>query len=431
MRAEDKSLEEHPARCPFVLDVTGTDQHAENARLRAAGRAVRVELPGGVPGWTVPHHADLKRLLTNPTIAKGVEHWDPEARAAVPEGWPLMGFVNSTSVINAHGADHRRLRGLVDQALTPARAEKMRPRVEEVVGDLLDRLAVGAPDRSIDLRSSYAYHIPTTVISELLGIPKRQRRMLHVLTGLQTRTDNTPEQVKNLLSQIDLLLHEIIEKRRVTPEDDLISHLITANMSGAERLSDAELSGMVVFIFFAGHQSIINVIVNASHALLTHPEQRAAVMSDEQPWSAVIEETLRWNGAVNQFPMRYPVEDIEIDGVRIGKGEPILAAFGSAGRDPAHHGPDADTFDIRRRQAGHLAFGHGPHFCLGVHLARLQLETALSGFFTRFPEASLVAPPAWHPTPVPSFVSNSLADLQVLLGPAAEGSSEAKRPTPL
>ncbi|WP_307822104.1 cytochrome P450 [Streptomyces coffeae] len=143
--------------------------------------------------------------------------------------------------------------------------------------------------------------------------------------------------------------------------------------------------------------------------------------SEQWPWSAVVEETMRWNGAVNQFPMRYPLEDIEIDGTAIKKGEAILSSFGSAGRDPAQHGYDADEFDIRRRQAGHLGFGHGPHFCVGVHLARLQLETALAGFFSRFPNASLATPEQqeWKPTPVPSFVSNSLEYLPVLLGPAA------------
>ncbi|MEU3980413.1 alpha/beta fold hydrolase [Streptomyces sp. NPDC026672] len=120
-----------PARCPFVLDVTGADQHAENARLRAAGRAVPVRLPGDVEAWAVPHHDDLRRVLTDPRVAKGIEHWGAMNRGEVPDGWPLIGFVSTESVINSHGSAHRRLRGLVDQALTPARVEKMRPGVEK------------------------------------------------------------------------------------------------------------------------------------------------------------------------------------------------------------------------------------------------------------------------------------------------------------
>jgi cytochrome P450 len=409
------------AQCPFSLDVNGTDQHAENARLRAAGRAVRVELPGGIQAWAIPHHDDLRKLLTDRRVAKGIEHWDAMARGEVPDGWPLIGFVSTNSVINAHGATHRRLRGLVDQALTPARVEAMRPQVEDLVVALLDRLADQPPDRPVDLRSTFAYPIPTTVISDLLGIPKRKRRMLHVLTGLQTRTDNSPEQVMEVDGRINDVLHDIIEERRATPRDDLISFLIEASLDGADRLSEEELVGMVLLMFFAGHQSIINVIVNASYALLTHPEQLALVQSGEQPWSAAVEETMRWNGAVNQFPMRFPLEDLEIGGVLIRKGEAILASFGSAGRDPAHHGASADEFDIRRHQDGHLGFGHGPHFCVGIHLARLQLETALSGFFTRFPEVSLATQgqEGWKPTPVPSFVSNSIEYLPVLLGAVA------------
>jgi len=161
------------------------------------------------------------------------------------------------------------------------------------------------------------------------------------------------------------------------------------------------------------------MITNASYGLLTHPEQLAMARSGAVSWSAVVEEAIRWNGAVNHFPMRYPMQDIDIDGIRIRRGEAILASFGSAGRDPMHHGHDADVFDARRRQAGHLGFGYGPHFCLGVHVARMQLEVALSALFERFPELRLAVsdPAQWQPVPVASFVSNSIESLPVVLGP--------------
>ncbi|MFM9609445.1 cytochrome P450 family protein [Streptomyces niveiscabiei] len=410
--------------CPFALDVDGSDQHAENARLRAAGRAVPVRLPGDVRAWAIPHHDDLRRVLTDPRFAKGIAHWGAAARGEVPDGWPLIGFVSTDSVINAHGADHRRLRGLVDQALTPARVEAMRPGVERLVDTLLDRLAARPADRPVDFRKAFAYPIPTAVISDLLGVPRPKRRLLHVLTGMQTRTTNTPEQVLETDARIEALLREIVAERRDSPGDDLISALLTARRAGDDRLSDSELHGMILLMFFAGHQSVINVLVNACHALLTHPEQLAAARAGEVPWSAVVEETMRWNGAVNQFPMRYPVEDVVVGGETIRRGEAVLASFGSAGRDPEHHGADADRFDVRRRQAGHLGFGHGPHFCVGIHLARLQLETALAGFFTRFPGVRAAPPDTWTVRPVPSFVSNSIEELPVLLGPAA--SSEAR-----
>ncbi|MDX3386192.1 cytochrome P450 [Streptomyces niveiscabiei] len=405
--------------CPFALDVDGSDQHAENARLRAAGRAVPVRLPGDVRAWAIPHHDDLRRVLTDPRFAKGMAHWGAAERGEVPDGWPLIGFVSTDSVINAHGADHRRLRGLVDQALTPARVEAMRPGVERLVDTLLDRLAARPADRPVDFRKAFAYPIPTAVISDLLGVPRPKRRLLHVLTGMQTRTTNTPEQVLETDARIEALLREIVAERRDSPGDDLISALLTARRAGDDRLSDSELHGMILLMFFAGHQSVINVLVNACHALLTHPEQLAAARAGEVPWSAVVEETMRWNGAVNQFPMRYPVEDVVVGGETIRRGEAVLASFGSAGRDPEHHGADADRFDVRRRQAGHLGFGHGPHFCVGVHLARLQLETALAGFFTRFPGVRPAPPGTWTVRPVPSFVSNSIEELPLLLGPAA------------
>jgi cytochrome P450 len=147
--------------------------------------------------------------------------------------------------------------------------------------------------------------------------------------------------------------------------------------------------------------------------LLTHPDQRQLAVS-EKLWPAVVEETLRWDAPIGNFPARYPLEDIEIAGVPIPRGEAILAPYSGVGRDPAAHA-DADSFDITRPPSRHLAFGGGPHVCLGAHLARLEATVALPALFERFPRLSLAVPAAELP-PVPSFFSNSAAALPVRLG---------------
>lgn len=151
-------------------------------------------------------------------------------------------------------------------------------------------------------------------------------------------------------------------------------------------------------------------------ALLTHPDQLAIARSGgADTWAAVVEETLRWDAPIGNFPARYPREDITIAGVTIPAGEAILAPYSGAGRDPAQHGSDADRFDITRKPTKHLAFGGGPHLCLGAHLARMEAQIALPELFARYPDIRL-AVAAEELRPVPSFFSNSAGSLPVLLG---------------
>lgn len=151
-------------------------------------------------------------------------------------------------------------------------------------------------------------------------------------------------------------------------------------------LSDEELVDTLWLMLTAGHETTLSLIVNATRALLTYPDQRAiAVAGDDQTWAAVVEETLRWDAPIGNFMARYPLEDIVIAGVTIPAGEAILAPYSGVGRDPARHGADADEFDITRHHERHLAFGDGPHLCLGASLARVEATIALRALFERSP----------------------------------------------
>jgi 2-hydroxy-5-methyl-1-naphthoate 7-hydroxylase len=166
-------------------------------------------------------------------------------------------------------------------------------------------------------------------------------------------------------------------------------------------------------MFIAGHETTLNLLLNAVRALFAHPDQRARVTGGAVPWSAVVEETLRWDAPVAQFPLRYATADIALDGAVIRKGDGILASYLAAGRDPAEYGDRADRFEPTDPPARHLSLGHGAHYCLGAPLARLEAGIALSALFTRFPHLAPAVPDG-DLAPSPTIVSNSVESLPVL-----------------
>ena len=203
--------------------------------------------------------------------------------------------------------------------------------------------------------------------------------------------------------------------RRDEPGDDITTDLLALRDRDNAAISDEELVDTLWLLLTAGHETTIGLILNASVALLTHFDQ-LWIARDGGPalWARVIEETLRWDSPVGNFLARYPTEDIEIAGVTIPAGEAILAPYSGVGRDPSHHGPHADRFDITRPPGKHLAFGGGPHFCLGAHLARLEATIAVQHLFTRYPDIRLATPADTLP-PVPSLLSNTKTTVPVLL----------------
>jgi cytochrome P450 len=393
--------------CPL-----GYDQHADNARLREAGAAAPVKIPGDVPAWAITRHDALQAALADPRFAKSHEHWAALAEGRVPPGWPLMTFIVNKGMTTADGEEHRRLRTLVTQAFTPRRVAALRPRIEVLTDELLDGLASAAPG-PVDLRARYAYPLPMSVISELLGVPEDRRDELHRLCEILVSSDTAPADAIANVRALHAVLGEIIEGKRRAPADDLTSALIAAREEG-DRLSEEELVGTLLLMFLAGHATTTNLICNAVRALLTHPGQLALVTSGEQSWGAVVEETLRFDSPVGQFPMRYATEDVEVEGRVIRKGEAVLASYAAAGRDPHKYGEDAGSFDITRGPTRHLSFGYGAHFCLGAGLARTEGETALSRLFERFPRLAAAAPMD-QLEPLPSIVSNGIRALPVTL----------------
>ncbi len=404
-----------PAVPTVVLDPTGADHHGEAARMRELGPVVRIVLPGDVPAWAVTRHELVAELVRDPRVSKDWRNWTEIKEGRIGADWPLIGMVAVTNMVTADGAEHHRLRRLVTQTLTPARVQALEPRVTEIVSGLLDGLPGHAgADGVVDVRAHLAVEVPMQVICELTGVPAAERPRLRELVDSIFRTTTAPEEVLRVQADIFRLLGDLIALRTAEPGEDLTSALIAARAADPEALSDEELAGTLWLMLAAGHETTLNLIANAVRALLTHPGQRALVERGEAGWDAVVEETLRWDAPIGNFMARYPLEDLTIEGVTIPAGDAVLAPYSGVGRDEAQHGPDAAVFDLTRDQARNLAFGGGPHICLGAPLARMEARIALEGLFTRYPGLAL-AVPAQDLVPLESFFSNGPQTLPVTL----------------
>ncbi|MET7637799.1 cytochrome P450 [Streptomyces sp. NPDC005438] len=402
-----------PESPEYHLDVTGSDLHGEVAMLRERGDAVQVMLPGGVSTWVVTRHQLLQDLLADNRVGKDARHWRELHDGTVPEGWPLLDFVTNVGMTTADGQDHRRLRTLVSQAFTPRRVDAMRPGIEETTHRLLDRLATFPAGEVVDVREHFAYPLPMGVIGQLLGIPEERYDDFHGLSKSLTSSTTPAEEGVQTRKRMHALLTELIAEKRAHPADDLTSGLIAATDQG-DRLNEQELIGTLILMLVAGHSTTLNLITNTIRALLAHPDQLKLLTSGQYPWTAAVEETLRWDASVAHFPMRFAIEDIPLEDVTIRKGDALLASYIAAGRDPRQHGERADEFDLTREQTRHLTFGYGPHFCIGSGLARLEAAVAVPALFARFPDLRLAVGDQ-ELTHLPSVVSNSVTALPVTL----------------
>ncbi|MFI1481238.1 cytochrome P450 [Streptomyces sp. NPDC020747] len=407
----------------IVIDPSGRDIHGEATRIRESGPVTRVELPGGVEAWAVSSTDLLKKLLTDPRVSKDPrQHWPVWINGEISPEWPLFTWVAVQNMFTAYGGEHKRLRTLVSKAFTARRTAALQPRIEEITKTLLGRIdEAGRRSEVVDLREEFCYPLPIQVISELFGLPEEKGTELRAVVDGIFNTAATPEEVTDIYTRLYAALGELVAAKRESPGDDLTSALIAArDDEGDTRLSEQELLDTLVLMISAGHETTVNLIDNAIHALLTHPEQLAHVRAGRATWDDVIEETLRVQAPVASLPLRYAVEDLAIgelggpEGVVIGKGDAILAAYAAAGRNPEDHGADADRFDVTRLGKEHLAFGHGVHFCLGAPLGRLEARIALPALFERFPDLGLAVPEE-ELSPVASFISNGHRYLPVRL----------------
>jgi 2-hydroxy-5-methyl-1-naphthoate 7-hydroxylase len=399
----------------IALDPLVADLDAESAALRAAGPLAEVELPGGVHCYAVTHHAEARQLLTDSRVVKDIGVWNAWQRGEIPMDWPLIGLVNpGRSMLTVDGAEHRRLRGMIAQALTVKRVERLRTGIEAMTNASLDRLAAMPKGETVDLKAEFAYPLPMNVISELMGVDASDHPRLKELFEKFFSTQTPPQEVPQMMADLGALFTKIVDTKRANPGDDLTSALIAASEDG-DHLTNEEIVNTLQLIIAAGHETTISLVVNVVEALQTHPEQRKRVLSGEVPWENVIEETLRWNSPTSHVLIRFATEDIQVGDRVLPKGEALIVSFGALGRDEKQYGPTAGDFDITRSPNRHIAFGHGPHVCPGAALSRLEAGVALPALYERFPDLDL-AVPASELRNKPILTQNDLHELPVDLG---------------
>ncbi|MFP3991711.1 cytochrome P450 [Streptomyces sp. E11-3] len=371
---------------PFVTDLDG-----ESARLRAAGPLAECELPGGVPVWAVTHHAEARQLLTDKRLVKDINVWGAWQRGEIPADWPLIGLANpGRSMLTVDGDDHRRMRTLVAQALTPRRVEQLRDRITELTTGLLDRLP--ATSEAIDLKAEFAYPLPMYVISDLMGIDAADHPRLKVLFDKFFSTQTPPAEVVATLGELAEMMAKVVAARRAEPGDDLTSALILASEDG-DHLTDEEIVSTLQLMVAAGHETTISLIVNAVVNLSAHPDQLALVRTGAASWDAVVEETLRYSTPTSHVLIRFAAEDVPVGDKVIARGDALIVSYGAIGRDERAHGPTAGDFDLTRTSPNrHISFGHGPHVCPGAALSRLEAGVALPALYERFPDLTLAVP---------------------------------------
>ncbi|MFD7710036.1 cytochrome P450 [Streptomyces sp. NPDC059786] len=368
------------------------DPYGVYARLREAGPVHRIKGTDGLPAWLVTRYEDVRAAFADPRLSLDKRH-------AAPGGYQGLALPPAldANLLNMDPPDHTRIRRMVARAFTPRRVAGLREPVRRTADALLDAVE---PHGHADLIAAYAGPLPITVICDLLGVPPQDRRDFRSWTDALIAPDPTqPGKAKEAVRTMLGFFTGLIADKRAAPADDLLSALIAVR-DDEDRLSEDELMSLAFLILIAGYENTVHLIGNATLSLLSHPEQLAALRAEPALLGGAVEELARYDGPAPLAIRRFPTEDVVIGGVTVPAGETVLLSLAGAHRDPARF-PEPDRLDITRDATGHLALGHGIHYCLGAPLARMETEIALAALIDRFPRLALdVAPEelSWRPS---------------------------------
>ncbi|MBG7699328.1 cytochrome P450 [Streptomyces sp. MC1] len=389
-------MSQQPVLLPYGDPAFVADPFPLYRRLREEGPVRRAIIAGGLDAWLVTRYEDGLAALSDPRLSSDVrDASDPRLVEQLPE---FERESMLSTMLRSDPPDHTRLRRLVSKAFTARRIAELRPRIQEITDRLLDAVL---PAGRAELVADFALPLPVTVISELLGVPVDDRYDFQRWTdAMLVRGEKMPDPVvvDEAWQQMRAYVTKHLEAKRARPGDDLLSALINAH-DQEQRLSHDELIAMTFLLLVAGYITTVNLIAGGIAALLTHPDQLTLLREHPELLPDAIEEFLRFDGPVSPGIARFAREDVEIAGVRVPRGATVLIASAIADRDPARF-PEPDRLDITRRDNGHLAFGHGIHYCLGAPLARLEGQIAIGTVLRRLPDLALAVPPTeltWRP----------------------------------
>jgi cytochrome P450 len=343
------------------------------AALAAAPPISRLRYPDGSLGWLVTEHAAARFVLSDPRFSSRLDLAKSPIRVSEP-------VVVPGAFLFMDPPEHTRYRRLLAGQFTVRRMRALEPRIASIAAGLLDAMTAPA-----DLVREFALPLASLVICELLGVPYESHtdfeRASHAMVD-----PSLPEPQRDAAGgELFGLLASVVAEKRRSPGDDLLSGLLA--------LTDDEVMGIGVMMLFAGHETTANMLGLGTFALLRHAEQLALLRADPTLIDGAVEELLRHLSIVQYEVNRAALEDVEVAGQRVAKGESLLVSLPMANRDPARF-PSPSTLDITRGTAAHLAFGHGVHQCLGQQLARAELRIGFSALLSRFPTLRLAVPPS-------------------------------------
>lgn len=341
----------------------------------------RVRFPSGHEAWLVTRHADVRLVLSDPRFSRYLRY--PGAPCIIEPGDVIAG---EHSILSLDPPDHTRLRRLANQAFTARRIDRLRPRIQEISRELLDRIADRGPP--IDLIEEFAAPLTTEVICEVLGIPAGGRARFRVWSStLVAPLQHSLEELARAQELGATDVRALIAAKRVEPGDDLLSALVHAR-DDHDRLTEDELVDLATQLLLGGHETTVNLIATGAVLLFGHPEQLAALRADRTLVPGAVEEIMRYDGPADSTLLRVAVQDVRVGDLTIKKGDAVLAMTSAANFDDAVFA-ESRRFDITRTHNPHLGFGHGIHFCLGAALARLEARVAIEALYDRFPTLGL------------------------------------------
>ena len=366
-----------------------SDPYPFYAKLREKDPVHRSRAGGG---WVLSRHRDILAVLRDPSYSADERNFTRFATIVARfkrQGLNAPYEDDNGAMLRLDAPDHTRLRSLVSKAFTPRAVERMRPRIEAILKDLLDSRPARGP---MELVTELGSPLPVRVIAEMLGIPAEDHERFRAWSNEAVRSlgDGTIEDRlagQRASEQLREYFTAVIEARRRAPKDDLISGLVAAEEAG-DTLKRNELLNTLTLLLIAGNETTTNLISNAVLALARNPDQLEILRKSPEKVPAAVEEFLRYDSPV-QMTSRIATRDHEVCGERVLRGQQLILLLGSGNRDPDVF-PDPDRLDVTRSDVRHLSFSHGSHFCLGAQLARLEASLALEALITRFPNFKLL-----------------------------------------
>ncbi|WP_035851469.1 cytochrome P450 [Kitasatospora azatica] len=359
--------------------------------LRENRPVAEVQMPSGDHAFLVTTYDDVRTVLGDPRFSRAATLEDGAPRlAAAPQKFK--------SLLNMDPPEHTRVRMLVSREFTARRVAALRPQIQAHTDALLDAMEAAGPG-PVDLIPALAFPLPVTVICELLGVPFEDREKFSAWSSaFLSTTSRTADEM--LEAQIGLFtyLSELVEAKRETPGEGLLSALVAIHDEDGDRLSHEELVFLGISMLVAGHETTVNQIANSVVALITNPERLAELQADPDLIGPAVEELLRAYPPGDDGLLRIVTEDVELSGTLIPAGTAVIPGMASANRDACQFA-NADELDFHRPNNAHFAFSHGPHYCIGSGLARLELQIAIGSLFKRFPTLKLAVAPEDLPRP--------------------------------